>query len=1199
MQGGGRALFQWDVFLSYSSADVEVVRNIAKRLRKDGLRVWFDEWEIAAPAHIFSAIEAGLVASRVLILCMSASALKSEWSQLEADTFRFRDPLNRERRFVPLRLDDTEIGGSLAQFRWIDWRPGSRDYRKLLDACLPPLNELPESAAPASTAPAAIEPARAVPPTKPTRSTHPTKRIPHVEEPLRPARQHMQLNPAPFWSYAFTRDGRRVLTGTDDGHVRLWDLGTGQLLADLTGHAGPVNSVCISDDQKLALSGSSDGTLRVWDLAQKATVWTLAGHLDAVRTVDWNADNTRAISGSADGTARLWDLATGRQLKVMAPHHGPVRSVSWGGDGRHILTGAEDAKIRKWDLVTGHCVQVFEGHSDFVYAVPWRDEQQQFMSGSVDRTIRLWDVPSHTCLKVLEGHRDVVRCLAWSPDEQYALSGSLDRTVRLWDLRSGMCLGSLEGHLGEVRAVGWNRDGRHAYSGDKQGRIWRWDLAELGLIPSVALGPVAPEGIAPAAAQALVALPVQQIQYTNAKVVLVGESGAGKTALAQRLANDTFIPSYSTAGAWATQWRMDDLPPDPNLDRDVWLWDFGGQADQRLIHQLYLDNAALILLVFNADDDDAVTHLHEWEQALAGSIAKHTRTILVAGRVDGGLHFDRAAVKEFARQHHYGYVETSAIDGRGCDKLRKAIQDSIPWNELERRTSPTIWNLVRNEILRLREEGSILFTFKELREELRDRLAGQVRFEDDDLDTVIKLLDAPNIVKELGFGSYVLLRPEWLNAYAQAVIRTIRAADPCLGTLPLLSIAERNLIFQTVQSDGVVREEQRLSQPDETIVLGAMQEMLIGRKLCMVADKLLVFPSYKGIPKASPAPDRHLISYTFSGYLDDIYATLVVKLAYCGYFKLKAFWRDAADFTGSSGHAMGVRLHREVDGKGTILIHFGKGVPRDIQVAFANYIQDHLLEKASNPRRRRLYVCDACGTPVMNTEEAARRLAEDREAASILCVRCEQRIQLWDELEAAFASDTARAQVVDLQKKVRAELDSRRMGKLLALEVEARFASAMQSCHQIPQDIDEGIDMEVEFTDDHGNGTGRHVFLQLKCGNSHLAQRRYGRVFRIKEQRWVSYWANQDCPVLLVIGTLVDPPVPGVEGSERFAEIEWMEIRDLLRRELASGKAKVNQIVFEGQRLDATTVRRLRDQMLGVVRTSGVGSMTGKAARRI
>jgi len=95
-------LFPFDVFLSHSSKDKAVVRALAERLRGDGVKVWFDEWEIRPGDSIFSKVEEGLEQSRILVLCMSANAFGSDWAVLESQTFRFRDPLNRERRFVPL-----------------------------------------------------------------------------------------------------------------------------------------------------------------------------------------------------------------------------------------------------------------------------------------------------------------------------------------------------------------------------------------------------------------------------------------------------------------------------------------------------------------------------------------------------------------------------------------------------------------------------------------------------------------------------------------------------------------------------------------------------------------------------------------------------------------------------------------------------------------------------------------------------------------------------------------------------------------------------------------------------------------------------------------------------------------------------------------------------------------------------------------
>jgi hypothetical protein len=99
--------FSYAVFLSHSAKDKAVVRDVAERLRKDEVKVWFDEWVLKPGGSILAKIEERLERSRVLVLCMSANAFGSDWAQLESATFRFRDTLNQGRRFIFLRPDNT------------------------------------------------------------------------------------------------------------------------------------------------------------------------------------------------------------------------------------------------------------------------------------------------------------------------------------------------------------------------------------------------------------------------------------------------------------------------------------------------------------------------------------------------------------------------------------------------------------------------------------------------------------------------------------------------------------------------------------------------------------------------------------------------------------------------------------------------------------------------------------------------------------------------------------------------------------------------------------------------------------------------------------------------------------------------------------------------------------------------------------
>ena len=114
--------FQYDDFLSHSSRDNDVIRDIANRRKSDEVRFWFDGCEIQPGDSIPAKFEEGSEHSRMVVLCLSQPALAADWPQLESHAFRFKDLLSHKRRFIPFRLDDAPTNESLAQFSCIDGR---------------------------------------------------------------------------------------------------------------------------------------------------------------------------------------------------------------------------------------------------------------------------------------------------------------------------------------------------------------------------------------------------------------------------------------------------------------------------------------------------------------------------------------------------------------------------------------------------------------------------------------------------------------------------------------------------------------------------------------------------------------------------------------------------------------------------------------------------------------------------------------------------------------------------------------------------------------------------------------------------------------------------------------------------------------------------------------------------------------------
>lgn len=243
-----------------------------------------------------------------------------------------------------------------------------------------------------------------------------------------------------IWIVVADWTGKQAVTGSEDRCLKLWDLNTGDLKNRFEGHTDTVFGVSADWVRKLILSASWDSTLKLWDLKTGECYQTLVGHTMGVCAVAVDWVWRRALSGSGDGSLRLWDLEKNETQKALTGHTGGVRAVTVDWFKKQALSASGDSTLKLWDLQSGKCEITFHGHSNGVCAVVADWVWKRAVSSSHDCSVKIWDIDAGTCLRSFGCHGDTVYTIAADLAARQTLSGSRDGTVRLLDLETGKIL---------------------------------------------------------------------------------------------------------------------------------------------------------------------------------------------------------------------------------------------------------------------------------------------------------------------------------------------------------------------------------------------------------------------------------------------------------------------------------------------------------------------------------------------------------------------------------------------------------------------------------------------------------------------------------------------------------------------------------------------------------------------------------------
>lgn len=817
-----------------------------------------------------------------------------------------------------------------------------------------------------------------------------------------------------IWSVIFDPEGVTLVSGSADKTINIWDVATGQLVRTLKGHVNAIISLSFDPTGTTLASGSRDNTIRLWEVDTGKRLRTLKAHQEYFVNVtfDYPAGVTLA-SGGGNGTVKLWDVARGRRLRTLSTAVGRVWCVAFEPSGRTLASSGGTDRVHLWEATTGRLMGTLSGHGGEVHSVAYDPEGRTLASGSSDRTVRLWNPNTGKLLSTLEGHTDTVNEITFFAGGRLLASMSIDGTVRIWNCKNW-----------ETVAVITDP----TYYGDRIRGRWKWRPplachATLPLLATVGSELDAPRGkrcelihlweldlevLLDTAATA--ESPTRAVHHTTAKVVLVGDSGVGKTGLGWRLAQGEFKEHASTHGQqfWILH-QLSTRRPD-GTDCEAIIWDLAGQSDYRLIHALFLDDADLALVLLDPTDSrDPLHGVEFWLNhfkigsvsgplALAGRVRNSQYScpiLLIGARVDRGTPtLTSEELKLYCQQRGISaYLSTSAKDGEGMDELILLMQNLVRWEDKAATVTTLTFKRIKDYVLALKEsltEKPLIVSPDELRLSLetifksgqkgvlahapqnrlllpnKGKASSEVEdweFTDAEMLTAVGHLENYGYVKQLRTSAgetRILLAPELLNNLASSFVLEARRNPKGLGSLEEARLLAGEYHF---------RELEGLSPTERDILLDSATLLFLDHHVCfretdpLTMKAYLIFPELINLKKPMAIDEKPVVdglAYTVSGAVENVYASLVVLLGYTQTFVRTDQWHNQAQYEVGDKLLCGFRQESDEDGELEFVLYFGINVGWPVRTLFQGLFESFLARHNLTVYRYEQVVCIKC-----------------------------------------------------------------------------------------------------------------------------------------------------------------------------------------------------------------------------------------------
>ncbi|MEQ1619379.1 MAG: TIR domain-containing protein [Terricaulis sp.] len=288
-------------------------------------------------------------------------------------------------------------------------------------------------------------------------------------------------------SIAISKDGAILAAACADGWTRVWEVGSGTLIASVVGNGGETTAAALSRDGGILATGTWNFDVNVWDMTVGRPNRALAVHDSPVMALSAAADGSSILSAGFDGSVVRTRFEPGARMSGARVGGGGAKRVAFDPLGRFAVFGAESGEALLVDLSSGHAVS-WRAHDDPITSVAVAPDASLIATASSEGIVRIWRRNDHSLVASFSGPGVAINTIAFSPDARMVAAGADDRVVRIWDLLTKSEIARIITQGAELRSVAFSADGESLASASFDGKANVWDVRTSREIAAFSVG---------------------------------------------------------------------------------------------------------------------------------------------------------------------------------------------------------------------------------------------------------------------------------------------------------------------------------------------------------------------------------------------------------------------------------------------------------------------------------------------------------------------------------------------------------------------------------------------------------------------------------------------------------------------------------------------------------------------------------------